>query len=74
MTDADPSTILQGLRGRAKIGDTVRIAGLGDDLPVLHRNGVDTVQRLDDAAAGYLDLDRIGHCRNTRDECRSYPK
>ena len=56
---------LQRLRGRAEERDPARIAGLGDDLPVLHRNGVDRVQRLDDVAAGYLDLDRVGHCRNT---------
>ena len=41
------------------------IAGLGDDLPVPHRDGVNRVQGLDDVAAGHLDLDRVGHCRNT---------
>ena len=56
---------LERLRRRAEEGEQPRVAGLGNDLPVADGDGVHGVDRLDDTAAGYLDLDRIGHCRET---------
>ena len=41
---------------------------------VAHGDGVHGVHRLDDAAAGHLDLDRVGHCRNTTSQMPELPE
>ena len=56
---------LDRLRRRAEKGHEARITGLRDDAPVVHRDGVHGVDRLDDTAPRHLDLDRVGHCGNT---------
>ena len=56
---------LQRLRGGAEKRQQPWVAGLGDDPPVSHSDGMDRVDRLDDTAAGHFHLDRIGHSRET---------
>ena len=64
-TRADERERLDRLGGGAEEDEQPRIAGLGNDLPVADGDGVHGVHRLDDAAADHLDLDRIGHSRET---------
>ena len=56
---------LDRLRRRAQEGQDLRVASLRHDLPVAHRDGVNRVNCLDDAAAGHFDLDRVGYSGET---------
>src|SRR5262249_53171758 len=54
---------LQRLRSRAQEADELRIAGARDKFAAAHRDGVDTVPRLDNSVPAYLDEDRLIHDR-----------
>ena len=56
---------LKWLRGGAQEGHPAGVTGFSHDLPIADRDSVHDVRRLDDFAAGYLDLDRVGHSEET---------
>ena len=58
-TRPDDRKRLYRLRGAPEMSDERRVAAGADDLPVRYRHGVDAMGRFDDAAAGYLDHDRL---------------
>ena len=73
-TRTDERERLDRLRRRAEEDEPPWIAGLGHDLPVPDGDGVDGVHRLDDAAARHLDLDRVGHSRETTSSMPELPE